>query len=469
MGAPPRLAALNPAVAAALYSSNSADSVSIGDRLSASLLQPFTDAESFGDSLSAYLVSTFSQPVSDAMNFGETLVAQLAQPYADAMSFGDTLVATLVQPYADAVNFGDSLSARLIASFSQESSDAVSFGDALVAQLSQPYTDAVNFGDSLLATLSHPYADAVNFGDSLVAVLSHPYTDAVNFGDTLVATLYHPYADAMNIGDSLVAQLLRPFNDSVTIGDRLSTMLLSATKTAVADAVQIGDQLTTGLLTPFNDAVAITEQLSTVKISISGVSNSQISTDSSGNTLIAGMDSSGNLLTQVSLPQGTTMGSSVSVTYATRGSDSITQVSGFTVPYPPGKVVTMLNSAGVSTVCIVDSPTVVTLQTAVCGVTNLSASHVILACDGAPHTFGPFPSGPSSRTYTCSRTTIGGLSYLRVGGLAYSTTIVDAAPPTLTLPPNITDGPYWPLGRARPLFRLRHRPARPEPDGGLLG
>ena len=445
-----------PVAAAALYSSNADDSVSIGDQLSASLLQPFTDAESFGDSVSAYLVSTFSQPVSDAMSFGDTLVAQLAQPYADAMSFGDTLVAqlshpysdamgfgetlvaTLVQPYADAVNFGDSLSAYLTSAFSQESSDAVSFGDSLVAQLSQPYTDAVNFGDSLLATLSHPYTDAVNFGDSLVAVLSQPYTDIVNFGDALVATLYHPYADAMNIGDSILAQLIQPFNDSVAIGDQLSTMLLSAMNTAIAEAVQIGDQLSTGLLTPYNDAVAITEQLSTVKISISGVTNSQITTDSSGNTLIAGTDASGNLVTQVTLPPGTTMGPSVTINYATRGSDSITQVSGFTVPYPPGKTVTMLNAAGVTSVCIVDSPTGATLQSAVCGATDLSNSHVILACDGAPHTYAPFPSGPSSRTYTCTQTTLGGKSYLQVSGLAFSTTIVDATPPTLALPSDIT-------------------------------
>ena len=81
-----------------------------------------------------------------------------------------------------------------------------------------------------------------------------------------------------------------------------------------------------------------------------------------------------------------------------------------------------------------------------CGATSLSSSHVILACDGAAQTFGPFPSGPSSRTYTCTRTTIGGLGYLQVSGLAYSTTIVDGAPPTLNLPSDITAVVTGPFG-----------------------
>lgn len=368
-----------PIIAAAQYSSGSADSLGVGDSLLASLLTPFSDSATFGDTLLAQLV----QPYNDAVSFGDSLVAQLAQllqPFSDAVSFGDTLVATLVQPFAD----------------------SMTFGDTVLAELFQPYSDALAIGDSILAQLAQPYADSVSFGDQLSA--------------TLYSALNAALSDTLAIGEQLSAALLTPYND----------------------AVSIGDQLSSALYVPYAEVVAVAEQVSTVEISVPGLPNSQITTDSSGNTIIRGIDSSGGLVTQVSLPPGTTMSPSVSVNYATSGANSITAVSGVTVPYPPGKTITMLNAAGVTSVCIVDSPAGATLQSAVCGETDLADSHVILPCDGSPHTYGPFPSGPSSRTYTCSSTSIGGQSYLQVSGLAYSTTILDATPPMLTLPSSVT-------------------------------
>ncbi len=184
-----------------------------------------------------------------------------------------------------------------------------------------------------------------------------------------------------------------------------------------------------------------TATLQIISITISGITGSSVTTDSSGDTAVTLTGSSGGVVGSVIFPPGTTFPTNtLTGVYTTNGANTLLQVSGASVPYPPGKSISILNNAGVSNVCIVDSPQAgASLQTAVCGATNLSSSQVILPCDGSSHTYSPFPSGPTTRTYTCTPViSLNGLKYLYVSGLAFSTTIIDGTPPILSLPSDIT-------------------------------
>jgi uncharacterized protein YjbI with pentapeptide repeats len=143
--------------------------------------------------------------------------------------------------------------------------------------------------------------------------------------------------------------------------------------------------------------------------------------DGSGNTVIS-LTESGNVVGEVILPPGTTYpGGDVTISYSTSTTGGITnniiQVSGATVPYPPGKSILILAS-GNNEVCIVDAPSGASLTYPPnCIYTNPSQYQVLLKCNGVSETY-TLPDGV--RTYTCNRVTIGGTDYLRVDGLAHS-------------------------------------------------
>jgi len=302
--------------------------------------------------------------------------------------------------------------------------------------------------------LKAPAAESFSVRDSVVARLASIFnqrlTEAMAIGDSVKATLLRLdrslLGERVGVSDDvlarLVAALKQPLSDTTSIADRVATTLLSQIHKSLSDAARIGDNVAAKVIPAIHslqvEAVAISDRVSATKMSISGLPNVQVVTDNSGNTIIKGTDSSGGLISQVSLPPGTTMGPTVSFAYTSSGLNSMTQLSGFAPPYPPGKVVTILNDVKATNVCLVDSATGASLQTQVCGATDLSASHVALPCDGSPHTYGPFPAAPLSRVYTCAQTTLGGHSYMQVSGLAFSTIIVDGTPPTLVLPSDIT-------------------------------
>ena len=191
---------------------------------------------------------------------------------------------------------------------------------------------------------------------------------------------------------------------------------------------------------------AITQTVST--LTVTGLPCSTVTTDAAGNTIITGTDCSGKVLTQITLPPGTTYTGSVSVDYATSGANSKSQISGVTVPYPPGKSVRTTSNPGSNKVCIIDSPASVSLGSVSCK-TDLSQSKVVLDCSsaGTTTTISGFPSGtPDPRTYTCTKSNVGGQDYLKVDGLAFSAMVIDGTPPTISFVGGINTGDSFLFG-----------------------
>jgi len=427
------------------------EKLGIGDAIGASLIAPVlssnTEAVRIGDEVATALATTMRSSIGEAVAIADRATARLLTPIpqnlGETVDLGDrvatTLAVTLRSSPGEAVGLADRATARLLAPITQGLDETVGVGDQVAANLA--------------AVLRSSLGEALGLADRVTTRLFAPIpqnlAETVSVGDQLVTRLLtpvrHSLAEISAVTDQVTVRLLTPIRqllaETVSINDQLGTSLVAPFRQSLAESVSVTDRAATTLraaIRPLEtEAMTISDTAST--LSVSGATSTQVTTDSSGNTIVTGAAASGGTLFQVTLPPGTTESQSVSVTYTTSGSNSMVHVTGLSPPYPPGKTVTMLNAAGVTSICIVDSPTGANLQTAVCGSTNLANSHVILACDGASHTFGPFPSGPSSRTYACTPTTIAGLSYLQVSGLAFSTTIVDTTPPTLTLPSDITD------------------------------
>jgi uncharacterized protein YjbI with pentapeptide repeats len=140
--------------------------------------------------------------------------------------------------------------------------------------------------------------------------------------------------------------------------------------------------------------------------------------DSSGNTVVTLTAASGLMVGQVTFPPGTTYPEGeVTISYSTSTSGGITnniiQVSGATVPDPPGKSILILAS-GNNEVCIVEAPPGVGLTSSPsCISTNPGQYQVLLLCNGQPYYDGAL-------TYTCTRMQVGLNAYLLVTGLADS-------------------------------------------------
>jgi hypothetical protein len=162
---------------------------------------------------------------------------------------------------------------------------------------------------------------------------------------------------------------------------------------------------------------------SAVSVSSTGAAFTSVTEDPLGNTQISQLNSSGALLASVTLPAGSSAASgTVNLTYISTGLVDEVQVSGVTVPYPPGKNVSFLVDPATTAVCIDDQPSAtVGATTCTTGTDNIPYS---LACQAnAVTSSGPltFQSGPSPRTFTCTIVPGAGSSnYAVVGGLAYS-------------------------------------------------
>src|SRR5205085_9209331 len=121
---------------------------------------------------------------------------------------------------------------------------------------------------------------------------------------------------------------------------------------------------------------------------------------------------------------------SMNLTYTSTGLVDEVDVSGVTVPYPPGKDVSFLVDPATTGVCINDQPAAtIGRTTCTTGPGNIPFS---LGCQANIVTSaGPltFVSGPSPRTYTCTLVSgAGGSTYAVVGGLAFSA-VASVVPP----------------------------------------
>ncbi len=172
------------------------------------------------------------------------------------------------------------------------------------------------------------------------------------------------------------------------------------------------------------DMVTDSFLVSVIAIATDGVDGVAIDQNAEGN-VITGFDASGDPLVELTLPSGTAFPSgSLNLKYWLVGNNGVVDVTGATVPYPPGKSVSIRTDPGALFVCIVDTADV--LQAggiSTCGSTDTAVSKVVMNCDGVAETFGGFPVFPFVRTYTCTKRTEGGHTFLDVDGLAFSLVI----------------------------------------------
>lgn len=158
-------------------------------------------------------------------------------------------------------------------------------------------------------------------------------------------------------------------------------------------------------------------------VSGSGAASTSVTEDPSGRTEISQSDSSGNLFASVTLPEGASAASgTVSVAYSSVGGlASAVQVSGATVPYPPGKDMSFLVDSSTSAVCIDDSPSASVSKGACTTGANNVPYHLGCQATGTSSGALTFASGPSPRTYTCTLVSgPGSTTYAVVTGLAYT-------------------------------------------------
>ena len=159
-----------------------------------------------------------------------------------------------------------------------------------------------------------------------------------------------------------------------------------------------------------------------------GAASTSVTKDPSGATVISQLDAGGQLLASWTLPPGSTAPSgAATITFSTSGLSSQADVSGLSVPYPPGKTATLLADPATTAVCIDDQP-MATFTTSSCttGPANIPLN---LPCDGLDQMV-TFSSAPISRTFACSIVPgPGGTSYAVVSGLAFSavTSVVSPA------------------------------------------
>jgi len=162
---------------------------------------------------------------------------------------------------------------------------------------------------------------------------------------------------------------------------------------------------------------------SAVTIASTGAAFTTVTGDPSGRIQISQLNSSGTLVANVTLPAGSSAPSgSMNLTYTSTGLVDEVDVSGVTVPYPPGKDVSFLVDPATTGVCINDQPAATVGGTScTTGPDNIPYS---LGCQANIVTSsGPltFASGPSPRTFTCTLVSgAGGSTYAVVGGLAFS-------------------------------------------------
>jgi hypothetical protein len=160
-----------------------------------------------------------------------------------------------------------------------------------------------------------------------------------------------------------------------------------------------------------------------------GLADISFAPDSAGNTIITGNDASGNMVAQITLPPGTTATEgTLSITYSTRGANSLLQTSGFSVPYPPGKSMMIISDPRSNYICIIDRPAISSLDTfcdtSTSNVIGLTYSQIWYSCDGVTRNYptppAVFPDEPGTRTLTCTKLTIDGTTFMKVDGLAFS-------------------------------------------------
>lgn len=178
-----------------------------------------------------------------------------------------------------------------------------------------------------------------------------------------------------------------------------------------------------------------------------GASCTDVITDGAGNTIISATDCSGKVLTEITLPSGTTYTGNVNLDYSTSGTNSKSEITGVVVPYPPGKSIKTTSNPGTSKACIIDSPTKVSLESLSCG-SDTSQSKVVLDCSstGTTTTVLGFPDSPTTRTYTCTTSNVGGQDYLKIDGLAFSAIVIDGTSPTISFVGGINNGDSFLFG-----------------------
>ncbi len=144
--------------------------------------------------------------------------------------------------------------------------------------------------------------------------------------------------------------------------------------------------------------------------------------DISGSMTIPVDDCLGHGVGRITLPPGTSITTdTVTVAYVNNGVNNALEVSGVSVPYPPGKSISIAPNPGLNGVCIIDSPsTVPTNPLPSCDTPSTASSQVLMPCDGSSRTFSGFPDAPSTRTYKCTLVTVGLVNFMKVDGLAFS-------------------------------------------------
>jgi hypothetical protein len=162
---------------------------------------------------------------------------------------------------------------------------------------------------------------------------------------------------------------------------------------------------------------------SSFSFSSTGAASTTVTNDPLGNTVISQTDTSSNLLTSVTMPPNSSVPSgTVDLTYSTSGSVNQVQVSGVTVPDPPGKSIIFQVNPAANSVCIDDEPSaMLTSTTCTTGANNIPYN---LVCSSNTVTSSgslTFQSGPSPRTFTCTILQgAGGSTYMSITGLAFS-------------------------------------------------
>ena len=208
--------------------------------------------------------------------------------------------------------------------------------------------------------------------------------------------------------------------------------IITSGSSVTATTIVTVDSNTTGVLTSIASVTSDTADLDTSDniaietigiLSTSGISDTQITTDPDENIIITGSDSSGNMVVEVILPRGTSIDGKVEVIFETTGQNSAAEIIGVTVPYPPGKSITIQSNLGSQNVCIGDTTqTVFEGGLPNCGSTDTSISQVIMSCNssGVTQTFTGFPDTPTRRTYICTKFTDAGKTFMTIEGLAFS-------------------------------------------------
>jgi len=148
-------------------------------------------------------------------------------------------------------------------------------------------------------------------------------------------------------------------------------------------------------------------------------------TDTDGITTITATDSSGDEVTEIILPPGSSTTGTVEIITGQKGLNNVVEITGVILPLGTSKSIQIASNPGSSKACVIDRPEGVFAQsTPSCNEDIQVESRLVLKCSAqgtARNGVGSFPNAPIFRDYTCTKITDGlGNTFLKVDGLAFS-------------------------------------------------